>query len=140
MPECPVCAADVSLADDAEVGELMECPDCGTELEVTGLELAAIEFMERHYLAEQERRKGERLRAALEPRLPAVVRELRQIGLMVGIELKQKTQPYLATLLEHGVFALPAGPTVIRLLPPLVITDEQLDIVADRLIEVLTDG
>jgi len=38
------------------------------------------------------------------------------------------------------VFALPAGPTVIRLLPPLVITDEQLDIVADRLIEVLTDG
>jgi len=88
MPECPVCAADVSLADDAEVGELMECPDCGTELEVTGLELAAIEFMERHDLAEQERRKGERLRAALEPRLPAVVRELRQIGLMVGIELK----------------------------------------------------
>lgn len=102
--------------------------------------LAAIEFMERHDLAEQARRKGERLRAALEPRLPAVVRELRQIGLMVGIELKQKTQPYLATLLEHGVFALPAGPTVIRLLPPLVITDEQLDIVADRLIEVLTDG
>ena len=102
--------------------------------------LAAIEFMERHDLAEQARRKGERLRAALEPRLPAVVRELRQIGLMVGIELKQKAQPYLATLLEHGVFALPAGPTVIRLLPPLVITDEQLDIVADRLIEVLTDG
>ena len=95
MPECPVCAADVSLADDAEVGELMECPDCGTELEVTGLELAAIEFMERHDLAEQERRKGERLRAALEPRLPAVVRELRQIGLTVGIELKQKAQPYL---------------------------------------------
>ena len=40
MPECPVCAADVSLADDAEVNELMECPDCGTELEVTGLEPA----------------------------------------------------------------------------------------------------
>ena len=41
MPECPVCAADVSLADDAEVGELMECPDCGTEREVPGLEPAA---------------------------------------------------------------------------------------------------
>ena len=66
-----------------------------------------------------------------------MVRELRQIGLMVGIELKQKAQPYLATLMEHGVFALPAGPTV---LPPLVITDEQLDTVADRLIAVLTDG
>ena len=101
--------------------------------------LAAIEFMERHNLAEQATRKGTRLRAALEPRLPAVVRELRQIGLMVGLELKQKARPYLATLLEHGVLALPAGPTVIRLLPPLVITDEQLDIVADALIEVLSE-
>ncbi len=101
--------------------------------------LAAIDFMERHDLADQATRKGKRLRAALEPRLPAVVRELRQIGLMAGIELKQKAQPFLAMLMERGVFALPAGPTVIRLLPPLVITDEQLDTVADRLIEVLTD-
>ena len=115
MPECPVCAADVSLADDAEVGELMECPDCGTELEVTGLELAAIEFMERHDLAEQERRKGERLRAALEPRLPAVVRELRQIGLMVGIELKQKTQhPAVAAAGHHGRTARHRGRPVDR--------------------------
>ncbi len=101
--------------------------------------LAAIAFMERHDLAEQARRKGEHLRTTLEPRLPAVVRELRQIGLMVGIELKQKAHPYLATLMEHGVFALPAGPTIIRLLPPLVITNEQLDTVTDTLLEVLAD-
>ena len=102
--------------------------------------LAAIDFMERHDLTGQARRKGERLRAALEPRSPTVVRELRQIGLMVGIELKQKAQPYLAKLLEHGVLALPAGPTVIRLLPPLVITDDQLDTVAEMLIKVLGEG
>ncbi len=101
--------------------------------------LAAIEFMERHDLAGQATRKGARLRAALEPRLPAVVRELRQIGLMIGIELKRKAQPYLAALMDRGIFALPAGPTVIRLLPPLVITDDQLDSVADALIDVLTD-
>jgi acetylornithine/LysW-gamma-L-lysine aminotransferase len=41
--------------------------------------------------------------------------------------------------MDRGVFALPAGPTVIRLLPPLVITDDQLDSVADALIAVLTD-
>jgi acetylornithine/LysW-gamma-L-lysine aminotransferase len=102
--------------------------------------LAAIEYMERHDLADQARRKGERLRAALEARLPAVVRELRQIGLMIGIELKVKAQPYLAMMMERGIFALPAGPTVIRLLPPLVITDEQLDTVADTLIAVLGDA
>ena len=37
-----MCAADVSLTDDAVVGELMECPDCGTELEVTRLEPATL--------------------------------------------------------------------------------------------------
>ena len=102
--------------------------------------LAAIEFMERHDLAKQARGKGERLREALVARLPAVVREVRQIGLMVGIELKEKARPYLVSLMERGVLALSAGPTVVRLLPPLVITDEQLDTVADTLIEVLSEA
>ena len=38
MAECPVCGASVDVAADAVVAELMECPDCGTELEVLGLE------------------------------------------------------------------------------------------------------
>ena len=51
---------------------------------------------------------------------PRVVREIRGLGLMIGIELRQKSGPYLKRLMdEHGVLALPAGPTVLRLLPPL---------------------
>lgn len=38
MPQCPVCAAEIELGDDTLVGELTECPDCGTELEVLGLD------------------------------------------------------------------------------------------------------
>lgn len=38
MAECPVCGAEVELAADAVVGELMECEDCGTELEVLEIE------------------------------------------------------------------------------------------------------
>ena len=34
MAQCPVCDAEVELSGDVVVGELMECPDCGTELEV----------------------------------------------------------------------------------------------------------
>ena len=37
MAECPVCDADVKKADDTVQGELIECVDCGTELEVTSL-------------------------------------------------------------------------------------------------------
>ncbi len=102
--------------------------------------LAAIEFMERHDLAGQAARKGARLRTRFEARLPAVVREIRQVGLMVGIELKVTAQPYIAALVDRGIFVLPAGPTVIRLLPPLVIRDEQIDMVAATLLDVLATG
>ena len=56
---------------------------------------------------------------------------------MIGIELKQKVQDKLAELLEHKIIALPAGPNVIRLLPPLVIEKEQLDRVAEVLRKLL---
>jgi alpha-aminoadipate carrier protein LysW len=37
MAECPVCAAEIQLPEDTVQGELIECPDCGTELEVTSV-------------------------------------------------------------------------------------------------------
>jgi acetylornithine/LysW-gamma-L-lysine aminotransferase len=58
---------------------------------------------------------------------------------MVGIEIKQKVAPYLQALMERGVLALPAGLTVIRLLPPLVISQAQLDRVVSALGEVLAE-
>jgi LysW-gamma-L-lysine/LysW-L-ornithine aminotransferase len=63
------------------------------------------------------------------------IREVRGLGLMVGIEMKQKVAPYLKALQEKKVIALNAGMTVIRLLPPLVITYKQID----HLVEVLTE-
>jgi acetylornithine/LysW-gamma-L-lysine aminotransferase len=62
---------------------------------------------------------------------------VRGLGLMVGIEIKKKVAPYLQALMEKGVLALPAGMTVIRLLPPLVITHDQIDRVVATLQEVL---
>lgn len=57
----------------------------------------------------------------------ARVREVRGMGLLIGLELKERVQLFLTALMEHGVLALPAGPNVLRLLPPLVIEYEQLD-------------
>jgi len=42
MGECPVCAADVNLADDAMAGELIVCEDCGAELEIVSLDPAKL--------------------------------------------------------------------------------------------------
>ena len=67
------------------------------------------------------------------------MREVRQIGLMIGIELKEKSQPYITKLQEMGVLTIPAGATVIRLLPPLTIEYEQLDGVIDAISKVLAE-
>jgi len=43
MSECPVCGAEITLADDVVKGELLECDDCGSELEVVSLEPVTLE-------------------------------------------------------------------------------------------------
>jgi acetylornithine/LysW-gamma-L-lysine aminotransferase len=54
------------------------------------------------------------------------VREVRGLGLMVGLELRGRVTPVLQGLQARGVLALPAGQNVLRLLPPLVITHDEL--------------
>ena len=99
--------------------------------------LAAIRFMEEERLAERAERLGARFRERCAPRFSARVRELRQIGLMIGIDLRERCRPYIDALTEAGVLTLPAGTTVIRLLPPLVITEEQIDEVVEAVVGVL---
>ncbi|MBK9123841.1 MAG: aspartate aminotransferase family protein [Chloroflexi bacterium] len=55
------------------------------------------------------------------------VREVRGAGLMIGIELRTRVTPVLQALQARGVLALPAGKTVLRLLPPLVIDQSELE-------------
>ena len=43
MGECPVCGAELSLSSDLVKGELMECDDCGTELEVVSVDPVKLE-------------------------------------------------------------------------------------------------
>ncbi|MBI5945992.1 MAG: aspartate aminotransferase family protein [Chloroflexi bacterium] len=99
---------------------------------------AALDVMRDEDLPAQAAAKGaylmEKLRAIQSPN----IREVRGLGLMIGIEMKQKVAPYLKTLQEKKIIALNAGMTVIRLLPPLVITYEQIDLLVDVLAEALT--
>jgi len=60
------------------------------------------------------------------------------MGLMVAVELRTQSGPYLTALVERGVLALTAGANVMRFLPPLVITEEQVDEVVEQVSFVLT--
>ena len=69
-----------------------------------------------------------------------LVREVRGRGLLLGVELRQRVTPLLKALMERGVLALPAGLNVLRLLPPLVIEKNDLDIVAEQIEYVLNEA
>ena len=131
----PMGAVAVGDSVQAEVG--MHGSTFGGNPLACAASLATIELMEREGLAERARAKGARFADAFARRKSPKVRNFRQIGLMIGIELKERARPYIEALMARGVLALPAGPTVIRLLPPLVIEDEALDEVAAQLHTVL---
>ena len=65
------------------------------------------------------------------------VREVRGRGLMIGLELRARVTPVLKALQEQGVLALPAGLNTLRLLPPLIISREQLSTVIAAVCEAL---
>lgn len=97
--------------------------------------VAALTAIEEEDLPRHAAEKGAYLMDKLRQIESPLIREVRGLGLMIGIELKQKVAPYLKALQERRILALNAGLTVIRLLPPLVITYEQLD----RVVKALTD-
>lgn len=102
--------------------------------------LAALNIYEEEGLIERSAAMGallvERLQATIGDRV--IVREIRGLGLMVAIELREKVGAYLKVLMEEqGVIALPAGSNVLRLLPPLTITEEEIDIAVAAIAAVL---
>jgi acetylornithine/LysW-gamma-L-lysine aminotransferase len=99
--------------------------------------LAAINFMLENNLPEEAARKGDYFISKLNVKNLSRVRAVRHKGLMIGIELKEKVQPYLQQLMEEGILAMPAGKIVLRLLPPAVITYKQLDKVVEVLNKIL---
>ncbi len=102
--------------------------------------LAALNALEEEKLPERAAELGEYLLGELKKIESPLIRGVRGMGLMIGIDIKKKVAPYLRALTERGILALPAGMTVLRLLPPLVIEKEQLDEVVSVLKEVLTES
>ncbi len=99
--------------------------------------LATIRYIEAEHLPQRAAELGARLLAGLKGISSPRIRQVRGLGLMVGVELKGKSGPYLAALAERGVLALAAGATVMRFLPPLVISAEDVDTVVERVAAVL---
>ncbi|HYK97565.1 MAG TPA: aspartate aminotransferase family protein [Candidatus Acidoferrales bacterium] len=89
--------------------------------------VAAIGEMRRLDLATAARERGAQLIDGLRAIKSDTIREVRGLGLLVGIELKENAGPTIKALQDGGVLTLGAGPTVVRYLPPLVISATQIE-------------
>jgi acetylornithine/LysW-gamma-L-lysine aminotransferase len=101
--------------------------------------LASIDVIENENLVQNAKTLGDYFQEQLRGIGSPKIREVRGLGLMIGLELKEKAGPYVQKLMDKRVIVLLAGATVIRLLPPLVISKDQIDIVVKALEEVLAD-
>ncbi len=90
---------------------------------------AAIDALLEENLADKAATNGKYFKTQLEA-LQAkhkIIKEVRGLGLMLGMELRYDVLGVILKALGKGVLVLDAGRTVVRLLPPLVITKEQID-------------
>ena len=99
--------------------------------------LAVLDAIESESLAERAAVLGERMRAGFRERLGGLggVREIRGRGLMLGIELERDCGELVRRALEAGLLINVTAGNVVRLLPPLVISDEE----AERIVEGVSD-
>ena len=63
----------------------------------------------------------------LAARFPGVFAEVRGIGLMLGLKCVINNRAVVGKLLEHGLLSIPAGDNVLRLLPPLIIGEQEIE-------------
>ncbi len=101
--------------------------------------LAVIDELEKGKFAERAASLGKQLLAKLKTKLGEIrgVKEIRGQGLMLAIELDRPCKELLQRALESGILINVTAENVIRLLPPLIFTDSEADLLADTLDKVV---
>ncbi|REK59489.1 MAG: acetylornithine transaminase [Thermobacillus sp.] len=101
---------------------------------------ATIETMLAENAPQRAAESGEYLKSRLKEKLAGspIVREVRGLGLIVGIECAEPVAGFVSEIHRRGLLVVTAGPNVIRLLPNLLVTREEIDLAVDILAGVLT--
>ncbi|WP_230136659.1 aminotransferase class III-fold pyridoxal phosphate-dependent enzyme, partial [Peribacillus frigoritolerans] len=110
----------------------------GNPVSVSAAEAVLKEIFQSGFLKETVK-KAEYLESELAKALNGIeeVKEIRGLGMMVGIECKQDVQVFLMELQEEGLLVLSAGPKVLRLLPSLNVSESEIDTAINKIKKVL---
>jgi acetylornithine aminotransferase len=101
--------------------------------------LAVLETLKREHLAVRAAYLGELLLQGFREKLTGhpAVREVRGLGLMIGIELERPCGDLVARALARGLLINVTAERTVRLLPPLILSDEEADTLVDHLSAIL---
>ena len=103
--------------------------------------IAALKAITEDGLIENSEKMGKKFREGLEElkEKHTMIREIRGKGLMIGIEMKFEVRDILMALIKKGVLMLYSGRNILRILPPLVISEEDVTKVLHALDSILTE-
>ncbi len=108
--------------------------------------LATLQTIEKEQLVERAAELGKRMLSRLRERLThceglecKLTDDIRGKGLMIGIELERPCGELVRTALERGLLINITQERVLRLLPPLILSDAQADQIVDQVVELISD-
>jgi len=103
--------------------------------------LTVLEIIAQENLCERAAALGTRILTGLRQQLSGVpgVREIRGKGLMLAVELDRPCRDIMTRALERGLLVNVTADTVVRLLPPLILTDAEADQLVDGLCPVIRE-
>ena len=120
-----------AVLSNEKVSSAMEFGDHGTTFGgnplVSAAALATLNVIEEEDLVLQSKEKGRWVSLQLEDWNEPSIKEIRGKGLMIGIEFEFETKPLVQKMLEKGILANATAGNVLRLVPPLNISYEDLD-------------
>lgn len=120
-----VCLASPAVAEAFGVGD--HASTFGGGPVQSAAALAVLDVIEREGLVEAAARSGERFLSAL-PALAPEGSDVRGLGLLIGVEMENPIARRVAEVaFENGVLVNDATPNVVRVAPPLVITEDEID-------------
>ncbi|MBN2367714.1 aspartate aminotransferase family protein, partial [Candidatus Woesearchaeota archaeon] len=101
--------------------------------------LATLNYIESNNLLENANEVGEYFVRKLREIDSPIVREVRGKGLMIAVELKVRMGQYAKEMQDEGLIVMPTGSTILRLLPPLILTKENVDEAVEVMKRVLVE-
>ena len=100
---------------------------------------ACLKTISQHNIAEQAAEKGDYMMKLIRNKTAgnSVIKDVRGMGLMIGVELDKPGRPVVERMFEQGVLSNVAGGNVLRIVPPLIISQDEIEQAVDVLVNAL---